>query len=129
MMIRLPTACWIRGVSGWKLNQSVTLMASLPTAGVIELHPGPGAGRVPRPPRGPLGVPLPAVLGSVMKIHPVFEAGLDGDPWGMPPFGSGPLGQAGLLARVMITAWPEIAFATSVSGGHLCLLPFRPLED
>src|SRR5438094_4247830 len=70
MMIRLPTTCWISGVSGWKLNQSVTLMASLPTAGVIVLHPGPGAGRVPRPPRGPFGTPLPAAVGSVMKNPP-----------------------------------------------------------
>src|SRR5207247_10458616 len=102
MMIRLPTACWIRGVSGWKLNQSVTLMASLPTAGVIELHPGPGAGRVPRPPRGPLGVPLPAVLGSVMKNQPVLEGGSDGEPRGLPPLGTAPLGHG--VARFSETA-------------------------
>src|SRR5260370_12022269 len=91
MMILLPTACWMIGVSGWKLNHSVTLMASLPTAGVIVLQPGPGAGSVPSPPRGPFGTPLPAVLGSVMKIQPVLEGGSDGDPTGLPPFGIGPL--------------------------------------
>src|SRR5437868_11361766 len=124
MMILLPTACWMIGVSGWKLNHSVTLMASLPTAGVMVLQPGPGAGKVPSPPRGPFGVPLPAVLGSVMKIHPVFGAGTAGEPCGTPPLGSGPLGQAGLLARFMITAWPAMAVATSVSDGHWCGCPF-----
>src|SRR5713101_9408220 len=116
MMILLPTACWMIGVSGWKLNHSVTLMASLPTAGVIVLQPGPGAGSVPSPPRGPLGTPLPAVLGSVMKIQPEFEGGSDGEPAGMPPFGMGPLGHG--LARTSVTACASTALATSASVGH-----------
>src|SRR5487761_717042 len=77
MIIRLPAACWINGVSGWKLNQRVTLIGSLPTAGVMALHPGPGAGSVPNPPREPFGVPLTAALGSVMKIQPWLP--LDGE--------------------------------------------------
>src|SRR6267378_7391762 len=109
------------GVTGWNVYQSVTLIGSLPVAGVTLLQPAPrfGGGYEPRPPRGPLGVPLPGVLGSVMKIQPVFEAGFDGEPWGMPPLGRGPLGHAGLLARFMITAWPAIALATSLSVGHV----------
>src|SRR5260370_24743561 len=116
MMILLPTACWMIGVRGWKLNHSVTLMASLPTAGVMALQPGPGAGSVPSPPRGPFGTPLPAVLGSVMKIQPVFAGGSDGDPTGLPPFGIGPLGHG--LARFSVTAWACTALATSASGGQ-----------
>src|SRR5438309_8172902 len=103
MMILFPTACWMIGVSGWKLNQSVTLIGSLPTAGVIVLQPGPGAGRTPRPPRGPLGVPFPPGLGSVTKIHPVLEGGTCADPTGFPPLGIGPFGQG--LARTSVTAW------------------------
>ena len=105
---------------GWNVYQRVTLIGSLPVAGVTLLHPAPrlGGGYEPKPPRGPFGDPLPAVLGSVMKIQPVFEAGLDGEPCGMPPLGRGPFGQAGLLARFMITAWPAMALATSVSVGH-----------
>src|SRR5437899_6828061 len=103
MTILLPTTCWMIGVSGWKLNHSVTLMGSLPTAGVMELHPGPGGGSVPRPPRGPLGTPLPAALGSVMKIQPVFEGGTTADPTGLPPLAIGPFGQG--LARTSVTAW------------------------
>src|SRR5216110_2035732 len=116
MMILFPTACWMSGVSGWKLNQSVTLMASLPTAGVIVLQPGPGAGRTPRPPRGPFGVPLPAELGSVMKIQPVLEGGNDGEPTGLPPLGIGPLGHG--FARFSVTACCWTAVATSASVGH-----------
>src|ERR1051326_3749217 len=98
----------------------VTLIGSLPTAGGTLLHPAPvfGGGWVPGPPRGPFGEPLPAWLGSVMKIQPVFAAGLEGDPTGLPPLGSGPFGHAGLLARSMITACPVIALATSVSVGQ-----------
>src|SRR5689334_24471922 len=113
MMIWLPTACWMIGVSGWKLNHSVTLMASLPTAGVIVLQPGPGAGSVPSPPRGPLGTPLPAALGSVMKIQPVFDGGSWGEPTGLPPLGIGPLGHG--LASTSVTAWTWTAVATSAS--------------
>src|SRR2546425_10129380 len=116
MMILLPTACWMIGVSGWKLNHSVTLMASLPTAGVMALQPGPGAGSVPSPPRGPLGVPLPARVGSVMKIHPVLDGGSDGDPTGLPPFGIGPLGHG--FTRFSVTACACTALATSASVGH-----------
>src|ERR1051326_100445 len=126
MMILLPTACWMIGVRGWKLNQSVTLIASLPTAGVMVLHPGPGAGKVPRPPRGPLGVPLPAALGSVMKIHPVFEGGTDGEPTGLPPFGIGPLGHG--LARFSVTACCCTAAATSASVGHWCVEPLGSMK-
>src|SRR3979409_1148442 len=102
MITWLPTACCTRGVKGWKLYQSVTLIGSFPTAGVMALQPAPGAGRVPSPPRGPLGVPLPAALGSVMKIHPVLEAGSWVEPCGLPLLGMGPLGQG--LARVIVTA-------------------------
>src|SRR6476661_8371443 len=103
MTILFPTTCWMIGVIGWKLNQSVTLIGSLPTAGVMVLHPGPGAGRVPRPPRGPLGTPLPAALGSVMNIQPVFDGGSRADPTGFPPLGMGPLGQG--FASTSVTAW------------------------
>src|SRR5665213_354519 len=102
MTILLPTTCWISGVSGWKLNQSVTLIGSLPTAGVIALQPGPGAGSTPRPPRGPLGTPLPAALGSVMKIQPELEGGSCSEPTGLPPLGMGPLGHG--LASTSVTA-------------------------
>src|SRR5256885_4929102 len=102
MMTLLPTACWMIGVSGWKLNHSVTLMASLPTAGVMVLQPGPGAGKVPSPPRGPLGVPLPAVLGSVMKIQPVLDGGREAQPTGVPPVGIGPVRHR--VGRVSVTA-------------------------
>src|SRR5712692_6372717 len=122
MTILLPTTCWMIGVRGWKLNQSVTLIGSLPTAGVMVLHPGPGAGSMPSPPRGPLGIPLPAVLGSVMKIHPELEGGSDGDPAGMPTFGIGPLGHG--LARTSVTAWACTALATSASVGHVWVDPF-----
>src|SRR4029077_7614626 len=117
MTILLPTTCWMIGVRGWKLNQSVTLMGSLPTAGVMVLQPGPGAGSDPRPPRGPLGTPLPAWLGSVMKIHPVFEGGSVGDPWATPPLGIGPLGHG--LARTSVTACTWTAVATSASVGQV----------
>src|SRR5207245_7919152 len=111
MTILFPTTCWINGVRGWKLNQSVTLMGSFPTAGVIELQPGPGAGSVPSPPRGPLGTPLPAVLGSVTKIQPVLDAGSCAEPTGLPPLGMGPLGQG--VARTSVTACAATADATS----------------
>src|SRR5436309_6321438 len=126
MMIRLPTACWISGVSGWKLNHRVTLIGSLPTAGVIVLHPGPGAGSVPSPPRGPFGVPLPAALGSVMKIHPLFAGGSDAEPTGLPPFGIGPLGHG--LARFSVTACAWTALATSASVGHWWVEPFGSMK-
>src|SRR2546427_12473736 len=97
MTTLLPTACCISGVIGWNVYQSVTLIGSLPVAGVTLLHPAPmfGGGEDPRPPRGPFGVPFPAVLGSVMKIQPVLTAGFGGDPCGIPPLGRGPFGQAG----------------------------------
>src|SRR5438445_8795447 len=117
MTIRLPTTCWINGVIGWKLNQSVTLIGSFPTAGVMVLQPGPGAGNVPSPPRGPLGTPLPAAVGSVMKIQPVFDGGSWGEPTGLPPLGMGPLGQG--LASTSVTAWTWTAVATSASVGHV----------
>src|SRR6267143_3466949 len=113
------------GVTGWNVYQRVTLIGSLPTAGVTLLHPAPrfGGGYEPRPPRGPFGAPLPAVLGSVMKIHPVLAAGSDGEPCGTPPLGSGPFGQAGLLAKFMITACPWMALDTSVSVGQVWVAP------
>src|SRR5207302_9816492 len=127
MMIRLPTAGWISGVRGWKLNHSVTLMASLPTAGVIVLHPGPGAGRDPRPPRGPLGVPVPpTVTASVMKIHPLFEGGSCADPTGLPLLGIGPLGHG--LARFSVTACCCTAVATSASVGHWWVEPLGSMK-
>src|SRR6266851_3419133 len=110
------------GVMGWNVYQRVTLIGSLPVAGVTLLQPE------PRPPRGPLGDPLPALLGSVMKIQPVFAAGLTGEPWATPLFGSGPFGQAGLLARFMITAWPVTAFATSESVGHVWEVPLGSMK-
>src|SRR5258706_14388089 len=118
------------GVIGWNVYQRVTLIGSLPVAGVTLLQPAPrlGGGYEPRPPRGRFGVPLPAAVGSVMKIHPVLEAGSDGEPWGTPPCGSGPLGQAGLLARFMITACPAMAFATSLSVGHWWVVPFGSMK-
>src|SRR4029077_12993500 len=111
MTILFPTTCWIIGVIGWKLNQRVTLMGSLPTAGVMALQPGPGAGSTPNPPRGPLGTPLPAALGSVMKIQPVLAGGSWGEFTGLPPFGMGPLGHG--FARTSVTAWTCTAVATS----------------
>src|SRR6266542_3877950 len=114
------------GVSGWKLNQSVTLIGSLPTAGVIVLQPGPGAGSVPRPPRGPLGVPLPAALGSVMNIQPVLEGGTWAEPTGLPPLGMGPLGHG--LARTSVTACTWTAVATSASVGHWCVEPLGSMK-
>src|SRR5260370_36275701 len=100
MPIWLPTIGCINGVSGWKLNHKVPLIGSFPTAGVMVLHPGPGAGRMPSPPRGPLGTPLPAVLGSVMKIQPELGGGRDGEPAGTPLLGMGPLGHG--LARTSV---------------------------
>src|SRR5712692_11406179 len=126
MTILLPTTCWMIGVKGWKLNQSVTLIGSLPTAGVMELHPGPGGGRVPKPPRGPLGTPLPAALGSVMNIHPVFDGGSCNDPWGLPPLGMGPLGHG--LASTSVTACACTAAATSASVGHVCGVPLGSMK-
>ena len=104
------------GVTGWKVYQMVTLIGSLPTASTIGLQPG-LVGVEPGPPRGPLGYPLPAALGSVMNTHPVLAGGTVGDPTGLPPLGSGPFGQAGKLARFMTTACPWTAFETSVSLG------------
>src|SRR4029077_18898133 len=121
MTILFPTTCWIIGVIGWKLNQSVTLMGSLPTAGVMALQPGPGAGSVPSPPRGPLGTPLPAALGSVMKIQPVLLGGSCAEPTGLPLLGIGPLGHG--LARTSVTACACTALATSASVGHVCVDP------
>src|SRR6185312_13039466 len=109
------------GVSGWKLNHSVTLIGSLPTAGVMVLHPGPGAGSVPSPPRGPLGVPLPAALGSVMKIQPVLAGGTCAEPTGLPPLGMGPFGQG--LASTSVTACTCTAVATSASVGQVWVVP------
>ena len=65
-MILLPTTCWMMGVSGWKLNHSVTLIASLPTAGVMVLQPGPGAGSNAESAARPVGC---AVAGRVLW-HP-----------------------------------------------------------
>src|SRR2546423_8262687 len=127
MMIRLPTACWISGVSGWKLNHKVTLIASLPVAGVIVLHPGPGAGSVPRPPRGPLGVPVPPdETASVMKIQPVLDGGSWAEPTGLPLLGMGPFGHG--LARFSVTACACTAFATSASVGHWCVDPLGSMK-
>src|SRR5712691_462801 len=126
MTILLPTTCWINGVMGWKLNQSVTLMGSLPTAGVMVLQPGPGAGSVPRPPRGPLGVPFPAALGSVTNIHPVFDGGSTGEPAATPPLGMGPLGHG--FARTSLTACTWTAVATSASVGQVCVAPFKSMK-
>src|SRR5487761_153745 len=114
------------GVSGWKLNHSVTLIGSLPTAGVMALQPGPGAGSVPSPPRGPLGVPSPAALGSVMKIQPVFDGGSWVEPTGLPPLGIGPLGQG--LASTSVTACTCTAAATSASVGHVCVFPLGSMK-
>src|SRR6266568_8697881 len=127
MMIRLPTTCWISGVSGWKLNQSVTLIASLPTAGVIVLQPGPGAGSEPSPPRGPLGTPVPpGVLASVMKIQPELAGGSCADPTGLPLLGIGPLGHG--LARFSVTACAWTALATSASVGHWWVEPLGSMK-
>src|SRR6266849_820936 len=126
MTILLPTTCWMIGVNGWKLNQRVTLIGSLPTAGVMELHPGPGGGRVPRPPRGPLGTPLPAALGSVMKIQPVLAGGSWAEPCGFPPLGMGPLGHG--LASTSVTAFAWTAVATSASVGHVCVEPLGSMK-
>src|SRR5438270_2379702 len=127
MITRLPTACWISGVSGWKLYQRVTLMASLPVAGVMALQPGPGAGSVPSPPRGPFGVPEPfAVTASVMKIHPEFAGGSCAEPTGLPLFGMGPLGHG--LARFSVTACCCTAVATSASVGHVCEPPLTSMK-
>src|SRR6476660_4594624 len=126
MTIRLPTTCWINGVIGWKLNHSVTLMGSLPTAGVMVLQPGPGAGSVPSPPRGPLGVPLPAAVGSVMKIHPVLDGGSWADPTGLPPLGIGPFGHG--FARTSVTACTWTAVATSASVGQVCVEPLGSMK-
>src|ERR1700681_4318155 len=106
MTILLPTTCWMIGVRGWKLNQSETLIGSLPVADLIPRHAGPGAGSVPSPPLGPFAsayvegfapttfppLPSPPMLGSVMKIQPVLEAGSCSEPTGLPPFGRGPFG-------------------------------------
>src|SRR2546430_12457936 len=58
-----------------------------------------------------------------MKIQPVLAAGSDGDPRATPLFGRGPLGHAGLLARFMITAWPVMEVATSLSAGPVWAAP------
>src|SRR5712692_1265752 len=126
MMILLPRTCEMIGVSGEKLNHSVTLIGSLPTAGVIALHPGPGAGSTPSPPRGPLGVPLPAALGSVTKIQPVFVGGSWAEPTGLPPLGIGPFGHG--FARTSVTAWYWTAAATSASVGHVCDAPVGSMK-
>src|SRR5216684_2097576 len=117
MMIRLPTACWISGVSGWKLNQRVTLSGWLPSAATASLQPA-GGGLYGSWPRGALGEPLPSTLGSVMKIHPVFDGGSCAEPTGLPPFGIGPLGHG--LASASVTACAWIAAATSESVGQQC---------
>src|SRR5260370_13924684 len=122
MTMLFPTTCCISGVRGWNVNHSVTLIGSLPTAGVMVLHPGPGAGRMPSPPRGPLGTPLPAVVGSVMKIQPELAGGSDGEPAGTPLLGMGPLGHG--LARTSVTACACTALATSASVGHEWVEPF-----
>src|SRR5260370_6946313 len=92
MTMLFPTTCCISGVRGWNVNHSVTLIGSLPTAGVMVLHPGPGAGRMPSPPRGPLGTPLPAVGGAGVKNQPQLAGGSGGEPAGTPLFGVGALG-------------------------------------
>src|SRR5260370_24387279 len=102
-------------------------MGSFPTAGVMALHQGRGAGRRPSPPRGPLGTPLPAVLGSVMKIHPEFEGGRDGEPAGTPLLGMGPLGHG--LARTSVTACACTALATSASVGQEWVEPFGSTKE
>src|SRR5487761_296645 len=109
------------GVSGWKLNQSVTLIGSLPTAGVMALQPGPGGGKTPSPPRGPLGTPSPAALGSVMKIQPVFDGGSWAEPTGFPALGIGPFGQG--LASTSVPASTWTAVAPSASVGQVCVVP------
>src|SRR5713226_8057482 len=132
MTILSPTTCWIIGVSGWKLYQSVTFIGSLPTAGLMSRQPGPAAGKVPSPPRGPLATtgvcpgilrpfPSPAVLGSVMKIQPELDGGSCGEPCGLPPLGMGPLGHG--LARTSVTACTCTAVATSESYGHVWVAP------
>src|SRR5487761_482199 len=126
MMIRFPTTSWMIGVRGWKLNHSVTLIGSFPTAGVIASQPGAGAGSVPSPPRGPLGVPSPAGLGSVMKIQPVLGGGSEDDLTGLPPLGIGPLGHG--LARFSVTACAWTAAATSASVGHVCVDPLGSMK-
>src|SRR5712691_11194505 len=84
----------------------------------MALHPGPGGGSVPSPPRGPLGIPLPAALGSVMNIQPVLDGGTCNEPWGLPPLGMGPLGHG--LASTSVTACAWTAEATSASVGQQC---------
>src|SRR5229473_69253 len=127
MMTRLPTACWISGVSGWKLYHSVTLIGSLPDARRMSRQPGPAEGVVPSPPAGPLATttgcpgtfrpfPSPAGLGSVMKIHPVLGGGSWADPTGLPPLGMGPFGHG--FASTSVTACTCTAVATSESEGH-----------
>src|SRR3989442_14987825 len=105
MTMLLPMTCWMIGVIGWNVYQRVTLIGSLPVAGVTLLHPAPrlGGGDEPRPPRRPFGVPLPAGLGSGVKIQPVFQAGLGGEPCGAAPLGRGAVGGAGVVGRFMIT--------------------------
>src|SRR5258708_36411112 len=106
-------------------------MGSLPTAGLMPRQGAPGEGVVPGPPRGPLAtgyrvgsvptfrpLPSPAGLGSVMKIQPVLGGGSCSDPWGLPPFGIGPLGQG--LARAWAIACACTAVATSESVGQQC---------
>src|SRR5579859_487250 len=125
MMIRLPTTCWMIGVSGWKLNQSVTLSGWLPSAATASLQPAAG-GLYGSWPRGALGEPLPSTLGSVMKIHPVFGGGNWADPTGLPPFGIGPLGHG--LARFSVTAWAWTAAWTSAFFGQLCDEPLGSMK-
>src|SRR6266567_2294846 len=125
MTILLPTTCWIKGVSGWKLNQSVTLSGWLPSAATASLQPA-GGGFNGSWPRGALGMPLPSTLGSVMKIQPVLDGGSCDEPAGLPPLGMGPLGHG--LARTSVTAWAWTAACTSEFFGQLWELPFGSMK-
>src|SRR5256885_2531107 len=91
MTILLPTACCISGVIGWNVYQRVTLRGWFPSAATASLQPA-GGGLDGSCPRGALGVPLPAALGSVMKTQPVVAGGFWGDPCGLPAVGIGPVG-------------------------------------
>ena len=44
MTMLLPMTCWMIGVIGWNVYQSVTLIGSLPVAGVTLLQPAPRLG-------------------------------------------------------------------------------------
>src|SRR5256885_3500937 len=100
MTMLLPMTCWMIGVIGWNVYQRVTLIGSLPEAGVTLLHPAPrlGGGYEPKPQRGPFADPLSAVLGSELKIQLAIEADFDGRPSRVSPLGSSPIRPAWLSA-------------------------------